>query len=208
MAMRAALANVDGERDVSPVAKASICNLRGQGDRLGHLAGDLRKLADLDAGMVERAMVDLPEVVAEAVAAARATPNHTERAISVNVQKLPWPPGPVLGDRDLLLLALYNLLDNALKFSADDATVEIRVSEDGARATVEVADGRPGIPPEDLPHLTEELHRGQQTRQIEGSGLDLALVERIATLHRGELKIRSRVGKGTVATLRLPLGRR
>lgn len=208
MAMGAALANVDRERDVSPSARASICNLRNQVERLGRLAGDLRKLADLDAGIVEQEMVDLAEVVAEAVDATRAVPGHADRRVAVTVQKVPWPPGPVLGDRDLLLLGVYNLLDNALKFSPNDATVEVRVSEDGARISVEVADDGPGIPPEDLPHLTEELYRGQATRGIEGSGLGLALVERIAMLHRGDLAIRSRVGQGTVAALRLPLGRR
>lgn len=78
----------------------------------------------------------------------------------------------------------------------------------GARATVAVADNGPGIHPEELPHFAEELYRGQQTRQIEGSGLGLALVERIATLHQGELIIRSRVREGTVSSLRLPLGRK
>jgi two-component system OmpR family sensor kinase len=113
----------------------------------------------------------------------------------------------VRGDRDLLLLALYNTLDNALKFSRPDAAVEVRALEDGTRVTIDVADTGCGIAGEDLPHVTEELYRGRDAERTEGSGLGLALVERIVTLHGGEMAVRSRQGEGTVVTLCLPLVR-
>ena len=204
-AVRAGLANLDdgGVHEVS--AHASLHNVRQQVERLGRLASDLRKLADLETGEIERAPVDLAEIIEEAVEMARSVPERAERIVTVNVQRLPWPLSPVPGDRDLLLLAVYNLLDNALKFSDSSAEVEVRASEDGTRATIEVADIGRGIPEEDLPHVTEELYRGQGAQGIEGSGLGLALVERIAGLHGGELAIRSREGQGTVAMLQLSL---
>ena len=103
---------------------------------------------------------------------------------------------------------MYNLLDNALKFSPPDAAVEVRAREDGTGTTIEVADTGPGIAEEDLPHVREELFRGQGAQGVEGSGLGLALVERVAALHGGELLIRSRAGQGTVAALHLPPGGR
>jgi two-component system OmpR family sensor kinase len=111
----------------------------------------------------------------------------------------------VRGDRDLLLLALYNALDNALKFSPAEAAIEVRAREDGESAIVEVADTGGGIAADDLAHVTEELYRGGNAQGIEGSGLGLALIERIVALHRGELAVRSRAGEGTVLALRLPI---
>ena len=204
-AVRAGLANLDdgGVHEVS--VQASLHNVRQQVERLGRLANDLRKLADLETGEIERAPVDLAEIIEEAVEMARSVPGRAEAKVTVNVQRLPWPLSQVPGDRDLLLLAVYNLLDNALKFSDSEAEVEVRASEDGTRVTIEVADTGRGIQAADLPHVAEELYRGQGAQGIEGSGLGLALVERIAGLHGGELAIRSREGQGTVAMLRLSL---
>jgi signal transduction histidine kinase len=207
-AVRAGLINVDALRQEGQgqdTGRRSLLNVQRQVDRLGRLADQLRKLADLEAGDVEQAPVDLAELIAEAIELAGTTPERGARNILTDVQRRPWPLGPVRGDRDLLLLALYNLLDNALKFSRPDAVVEIHAREDGARATIEVIDAGQGIAPDDLPHITEELYRGGEAQGIEGSGLGLALVERIAALHGGDLRIRSRPGQGTVATLRLPL---
>jgi len=80
----------------------------------------------------------------------------------------------------------------------------VRAFEDGPSIAVEVADTGPGISDEDLPHLGEELYRGSSPPGVEGSGLGLALVRAIAHQHGGSMAVRSRVGKGTVVTLRFP----
>ena len=183
---------------------SSLRNIGRQVDRLSGLANDLRKLADLEARDIERARVDLAELVEEAVALARAGPRAAQRQVVASVQRVPWAPPPVLGDRDLLLLALYNLLDNALKFSRPGGTVEIRARDDGQIAVIEVADTGAGIGDGDLPHVTEELYRGQTAHGVEGSGLGLALVDRVARLHHGTLVIASRPDQGTLVALRLP----
>jgi two-component system OmpR family sensor kinase len=104
---------------------------------------------------------------------------------------------------------MYNLVQNALKFTSEDEPVEVRALEDGRSVYVEVADSGAGIPSEDLPKIFEELYRGSNARGIEGSGLGLALVHRIVTLHGGQIIVRSRQGDshGTVFTIRLPEGR-
>ncbi len=207
-AIRAGLVNLQAAGAPAEATRASLANVRRQVERLSSLAADLRKLADLETREIERTPVDLEEVIREAVELVKALPGHGECPMRVNLQTIPWPLSPVEADRDLLLLALYNLLDNACKFGGPRATVEVRAAEDGARATLAVADTGPGIAAEDLPHLGEELYRGQDAAGVEGSGLGLALVKRIVARLDGEMAIRSRQGKGTVVTLRLPLGRR
>jgi two-component system, OmpR family, sensor kinase len=201
-AITLALANL---AEAAPDGSAgSLHNIGRQVDRLSGLANDLRKLADLEARDIERARVDLAEVVEEAVALARAGPRAEQREVVASVQRVPWAPPPVLGDRDLLVLALYNLLDNALKFSRPGGTVEIRARDDGQIAVIEVADTGSGIRDDDLPHVTEELYRGQTSHAVEGSGLGLALVDRVARVHGGTLVIASRPDQGTVVALRIP----
>ena len=111
------------------------------------------------------------------------------------------------GDRDLIFLALHNLVDNALKFSRPEDTIEIRAFEDGRSVVVQVADTGPGVREQDLPHLGEELYRGADASSVDGSGLGLALVHAIVARHQGSVAIRSRVEQGTVVTLRFPVSR-
>ena len=79
------------------------------------------------------------------------------------------------GDYDLLILAIHNLLDNAIKFTHPGDTVEMRAFEDDANVVIEVADTGPGIPEGEISHVWEELYRGEGARGVPGSGLGLAL---------------------------------
>lgn len=201
-AMHAGLANLAVDRANS---RGSLDNVSTQVDRLSRLVNDLRKLADLETREMERESVDLVGLMHEVVEMVRAEPARSSRDIRLNIQQIPWELGPIRGDRDLLLLAIYNLLDNALKFSSIESVVEIRVLEDEMWTTIEVVDSGAGIDSNDLSHVTEELYRGRGQQNVEGSGLGLALVERIVWLHGGRLAFRSRTGKGTIAALRIPL---
>ena len=108
---------------------------------------------------------------------------------------------------DLLVLAIYNLVENALKFTCATDSVEIRLLEDGRAILIEVADSGGGIPAEDVSKIFEELYRGSNARSTEGSGLGLALVNRIIALHGGRIDVRSsqEEPRGTVFTIRLPV---
>ena len=142
----------------------------------------------------------------EAYSLAQDQPNAGERELKITVPQAPWPLPAIQGDRDLLFLAVHNLLDNAIKFTQPGSTIEIRGYEDGSSLVVEVADTGQGIPEDELAHVGEELYRARGARGIPGNGLGLALVQAIIHLHGGKVTIRSRVGKGTVVTLRLPAG--
>jgi two-component system OmpR family sensor kinase len=108
----------------------------------------------------------------------------------------------------MLGLAVYNLLDNALKFSSSVDAVEVRVREDGRALFIEVADGGAGIPQQDQGRIFEDLYRGENARETEGSGLGLALARRIIQLHGGEILLRSdpTQGRGTIFAIHLPAG--
>jgi two-component system OmpR family sensor kinase len=197
-AMRAGLANLPEQN-----GNAALVSVRTQVDRMARLTADLRKLADLETRTIERERVDLGELLAEVIEVARERRPAAGR-IGLHLPHVPWPLPPVVGDRDLLLLALHNVVDNAGKFCRPGDKIEIRAFEDGTFVAVEVADTGPGIKEDELPHLGEELYRGSAARSVEGSGLGLALVKMIVKRHGGTFGIRSREGQGTLVTLRLP----
>ena len=203
-AMRIGLANLAGT-PAAPEQREVLASIETQAERLGRLVTDLRKLIELEARPLERELVDVGELLEEAVELARQQPSAANRQLSLSVPRAPWPLPQVLGDRDLLFLAIYNLLDNAQKFTRPGDRLEVRALEDGSAIVVEVADTGPGVPGEELPHLFEELYRGQEARGVEGSGLGLALVKAVVELHGGRAAVRSRPGQGSVFTLRLPV---
>jgi two-component system OmpR family sensor kinase len=203
--IRLGTVNLTHSSNLTSKESATLHRVGIQTEKLQKLIEDLRWLAELDATGLEWSQVSLEEVLQEAVALATSLPGRDQQSIHLSLQRAPWPPGSILGDREVLILAFRNLLDNALKFSSPGENIEIRATDDGNRAIIEVADRGPGIPPDELPHIFEELFRGRQTKQIEGSGLGLALVRRIIELHGGDIQVRSQVSVGTVMIVHLPL---
>lgn len=203
--LRAALVNLQEAQAVDERSQAGQ-NADKAVERLTRLLTDLRKLADLDERPIERYAVSVPELLDDVVEAARAIPAYEGRSVSLLIPKIPSPFPMITGDRDLLVLAVYNLVENALKFTSANDSVEVRALEDGRSVVIEVADSGVGIPSEDLSKIFEELYRGSNARSTERSGLGLALVNRIAILHGGGVGVRSSQNepRGTVITLRLP----
>lgn len=207
--LRAALVNMQETQNVDERQHAVENAGRAVG-RLSRLLADLRKLSDLGERPIERSRVDVPDLLQDAVDAAHVLPAYEGREVSLLIPKVPSPFPSVTGDRDLLVLAIYNLIENALKFTCSDDSVEVRLSEDGQVIVIEVADAGPGIPGEDVSKIFEELYRGSNARSTEGSGLGLALVNRIIALHDGKINVRSTQEnpRGTVFTVRLPVSKR
>lgn len=205
-ALRTALVNVR-ECETEEERVRATENAGRSVERLNRLLADLRKLSDLGARPLERLPVNVPELLGEMVEAAESLPAYQGREVNLLISKVPSPFPPVTGDRDLLSLAVYNLVENALKFTSGDEAVEVRALEDGKGIVIEVADSGPGIPADELSKIFEELYRGANARGIEGSGLGLALVQRIVELHGGQVEVRSTQAdpRGTVFTLRLPV---
>jgi len=204
-AIRAGLANLT-ESPSDEARQEALSSVEAQTLRLSRLSADLRKLAELEVRLVEHSPVDVPALLHEAFSMAQEQPGAAKRHLNLSIPQAPWPLPNIQGDPDLLLLAVHNLLDNALKFSRPGDTLELHAFEDGADIVIEVADTGPGIPEDEQPHVWEELYRGEAGRGIPGSGLGLPLVRAIAERHNGRVSLRSRLGQGTVFTLRLPAG--
>jgi two-component system, OmpR family, sensor kinase len=205
-ALRAALVNVR-ECKTEDERQRAIGNAGRAVGNMIRLLADLRKLSDLGERPLERLPVEVPELLQEMVDAAKSLPAYQGREVNLLISKVPSPFPPVTGDRDLLALAVYNLVENALKFTSGEEAVEVRALEDGRAIVIEIADSGPGIPPDELSKIFEELYRGVNARGIEGSGLGLALAQRIVELHGGQIEVRSRQEdpRGTVFTVRLPV---
>ena len=204
-AIRAGLANL-AELPSGVAHREALASVENQALRLSRLSADLRKLAELEVRLVEHAPVDIPGLLRDGFSMAQEQPGAAERHLNLSIPQAPWPLPNVQGDSDLLLLAVHNLLENALKFSRPGDTLELRAFEDGTFIVIEVADTGPGIPEDEQAHVWEELYRGEAGRGIPGSGLGLALVRAIAERHNGRVSLRSRLGQGTVFSLRLPAG--
>ncbi len=108
-------------------------------------------------------------------------------------------------DENLLRSILTNLLSNAVKYSPDGSPVSFRVERRGDDAVFTVTDRGIGIAPEDQPRLFEAFHRGGNVAGRNGTGLGLAIVKRCTELQNGRIVISSEPGRGTTATVSLPL---
>lgn len=179
-------------------------------DNISRIFQALLRIAEAEAGARRAAFApfDLPAVLAdaaeiyEAMAEARGQRLVTDLPASLEL----------VGDRDLLLQAVANLLDNAIKFAPPGGTVFLsaRVAgENGRFAEIAVTDDGPGLSPEDRAHAGERFFRADKARGTPGSGLGLSLVQAVAHLHAGELCLEdARPGAerpGLKAVLRLPL---
>lgn len=116
-------------------------------------------------------------------------------------------PETVRMDAGMIETALYNIIDNAIKFTERGA-VEVEAWTDASWLFIRVSDTGPGIPPDDLPRIFERFYKGRLTSQAEvpGTGLGLAIAKWAVSAHGGEILVESRVGEGTRFTLKLPVG--
>jgi signal transduction histidine kinase len=118
-------------------------------------------------------------------------------------------PAPVKGNRELVSQALANLVDNAIKYAADEpnngkpSEILVTAGSEGDRIQLSVRDGGPGIPAADRAHAIERFVRLEQSRTKPGSGLGLSLAAAVARLHGGELKLEDNA-PGLKAVLDLP----
>lgn len=170
--------------------------------RLARLVADLLALARADAGVaLKRRPVDLDAVVLEAFRAARQLVQGQALALE------PFEPVRVTGDEDLLKQLVLILLDNALKYTPSTGRVTLGLRHRGGSAEILVRDTGVGIPAEDLPHVFERFYRADPARSRDpgGTGLGLSIARWIAEQHGGTITLESQPGRGTSASVRIPL---
>ncbi|QHW31478.1 HAMP domain-containing histidine kinase [Paenibacillus rhizovicinus] len=106
-------------------------------------------------------------------------------------------------DADRMKQVFINVLDNALKFTPKGGSIHVHAGREDGLARMSIRDTGCGIPPEDLPHVTEKFYKGSSQRS--GSGLGLAICKEIVELHGGIFRLDSVVDVGTTVTIELPL---
>lgn len=172
--------------------------------RLSRLAEQLLSLCREDAGLVPRVRkpVKLDDVLRDVAEHMRAVAG--ERGLSLYEEHV--APCRVPGDEDQLRRLLFNVVDNAIKFTPEGSiTLRGEVKEGCVR--VVISDTGIGIAAENLPHVFERFYRVDPARgqEVEGTGLGLAIGRSIAEAHGGELQIESTLGVGTHVILTLPV---
>ncbi|AFN46417.1 sensor histidine kinase [Arachnia propionica] len=193
MALRVGLGEV---RD--PVLAESM---RVQVDRLASLVAELRKISEIDSYPVADEPVDVSEVVSEVIE----TVVPGDREMVVAFPRAPRPLPPVRGDRDLVFLAIYNVVSNAVKYSSPGATLEVRGMEERGYVVVDVSDTGRGIPASEVDQVWGELARSKEVRHIPGNGLGLPMVAAVLRRLGGSCELSSIQGRGTTVRMRLPL---
>ena len=161
----------------------------------------LLRIAEIEAGSRRAAFatVDLAPLLADVAELYGAVAE--EKGIALTVEA---PPRlPAFGDRDLIQQAVTNLVDNAVKFSPPGGVVTLSAVTNRGGVEIAVADQGPGIPKADRARATERFYRGESARNSPGSGLGLSLVQAVAQLHGGHLRL-GEADPGLVATLSLP----
>ena len=194
------------------VARAKfLAIMQGQATRMARLIDDLLSLSriELNAHLQPSTPLDLAPIVRQVADGLQTLARDRDVAI-----KVATPPDLliVLGDRDELIRALENLVENALKYGAAGKRIDITLARSQTRSgapevRLAVRDYGPGIAPEHLPRLTERFYRVDvaDSRAQGGTGLGLALVKHVLNRHGGRLNIESTPGAGATFTMHLPL---
>ena len=176
-------------------------------ERLGRLLNDLTDLSNIELGKVtlRREAVKLDEVVASVLAIIGPRAERSRVRLGTDT---PADLPAVSADRDRLSQILINLVDNAVKYTPAGGTVTVTArAVPGGMVEAAVADTGIGIPPADLPRITERFYRVDKarSRELGGTGLGLAIVKHLVAAHGGELHIESVQEQGTTVRFTLPV---
>jgi signal transduction histidine kinase/CheY-like chemotaxis protein len=171
-------------------------------ERMTNLVNDLLDLARITTRIDQtRIPCDVVETVREIIYELEglAMSNHVHLQLNA-----PQEVARVFADPRQLRQAVSNLVENAIKYTDPDTTVEIRVQQANGKVAVAVIDQGPGILPEDQPHIFDRFYRGRSQQTIEGTGLGLALVHSIANAHAGEVAVKNNSHQGATFIFSLP----
>jgi len=179
--------------------------MRIEASRLSRLVKEIIELSRLqgDDPLENPGPVDVAEVIEQAVDRCRVDAQN--RGISLVVKC--DPALEVLGSEDQLVIAVGNLVENAVNYSPDHTRVAVAAHVDGDLVEITVSDQGVGIPNADLERIFERFYRVDRARSREtgGTGLGLSIVKHIASIHGGDVRVWSVEGQGSTFTIRLPL---
>ena len=165
--------------------------------RMSRIVTDLLDLSRLESDSPHVEPFDLADVLEEEVERFSSSLPRIDFAAA---------PTPMIGSPSDLALAFRNLLENAVRHTAEQGRVAASVVSDDGEATIVVSDTGSGIPASDLPRIFERFYRvdAARSRSTGGTGLGLAIVKHVAELHGGRVEVESRLGQGSTFRVRVP----
>ena len=190
----------EGENAIVPAEW--IEHVHRGGEHLLALVNDVLDLAKVEAGRMELHLeaFDLSHAVVELVNGTRPLADRKDLTVQFDV-----PPLTIVADRGRVRQILYNLVSNAIKFTPAGGTIRIRGEELATSFRLAVSDTGVGIAPEDLTTIFEEFRQvGADEEREGGTGLGLALAQRLIHAHGGQIEVDSTVGRGTSFTVTMP----
>lgn len=207
-AIRMLADNLQESRVTEETRKAEYYQLISkEGARLSHLIDNILDFSRIEekrkSFLLEKH--NISGVVSETVRQFESLMEGKSQTISTMIEEdLP----EVLADPEALALALFNLLDNAVKYSERKTQIDVRVHKCDGAVCIEVEDRGVGISKKDQENIFEKFYRVQQTdgKKIPGSGIGLALVKEIVVAHKGRVELRSELGVGSTFRILLPIG--
>jgi heavy metal sensor kinase len=174
-------------------------------DRIAHLVEGLLLLARAEAGVLrmDRRQVDLGQVLEEVYL--RLKPLADSRSIELRLGST--GPIGIQGDRDRLQRMTSNLVDNAIKYTAEGGRVALELQQAGSCASILVSDTGMGVPAEEQEHIFQAFYRTSQARSLaeQGTGLGLAIAKSIAAAHGGTIQVESVQGRGSSFRVLIPI---
>ena len=174
-------------------------------DRLSGIITDLLTLTKMDSEetAIKHEKFDFTELCIGAVHALQPAAEKNRLTLTMDVAK----DVTLQGDESKRGQVIYNLIDNAIKYTPEGGSVHVTMKADGRNAVFAVKDTGVGIPEEDAKHIFDRFYRVDKARSREtgGTGLGLSIVRQMVQLHRGEIKVDSVFGKGSPFTVTLPL---
>ena len=206
--LKTALTSIDGQAQLAQRALTkdpagatdALGRVREQTKRMNRLIGDL-----LDYGRVGSGALSLDVVTFDLAVAAAITIAQHEHLDVPRISLAAPEPVRVQGDPDRIAQVLGNLLDNAIRYSAPGAAIDVSIARVGHEAQIRVTDRGVGVPKDERGRLFSPFFRSSRTRDAVGNGLGLHISRRIAEQHRGRLWLESSSEFGSTFILAVPL---
>ena len=196
-----------GAKDEPEAVVKFATRMQIEAKRLTELVQEIIDLSRLQSSdPLQKALaVDVSDVVRDAVDQAQFS--SEQRAISLESGEV--EDATVIGDREQLITAVHNLVENAVSYSPEHTKVSIVTKRNGDIVEISVTDQGIGIAEENLNRIFERFYRVDpaRSRMTGGTGLGLSIVKHVALNHGGDVKVWSKVGVGSTFTLQLPIAR-
>jgi two-component system sensor histidine kinase SenX3 len=193
-----------GAKDQPEEVARFAARMQSEAKRLSDLVQEIIDLSRLQSSdPLQKALpVDVSEVISEA--ASQAQISSESRRITLDIGAI--DEEIVIGDRAQLIIAIHNLIENAINYSPENTKVSITARSHDGLIEISVADQGIGIPDEELKRIFERFYRVDpaRSRATGGTGLGLSIVKHVALNHGGDVRVWSKVGVGSTFSLLLP----